>query len=147
MGYPSVENEVEMLKSKHNQVTVDSVRSVVTAEELVDARRIVEEIYVSNEVFDYIVRLADATRNNQYLKLGLSPRGSIALLKMTKATSLLKGRDYVTPDDVIYTFKDVVSHRIILNSKARLNGLNSDLILKNIIESVPVPRLSGKVVV
>lgn len=147
MGYPSVENEIEMLKSKHNQVTVESVRSVVTAEELVEARRIVDEIYVSGEVFEYIVRLADATRNNQYLKLGLSPRGSIALLKMTKATSLLKGRDYVTPDDVTYAFKDVVSHRVILNSKARLNGLNTELILKNIIETVPIPKLSGKVVI
>ena len=147
MGYPSVENEVEMLKSKHNQVTVNTVNSVVTAAELAEARKIVDEIYVSGDVFEYIVALADATRKNQYVKLGLSPRGSIALLKMTKATSLLKGRDYVTPDDVTYTFRDVVAHRIILNSKARLNGLNTELVLRNILETVPVPKLRGKVVI
>ncbi len=147
MGYPNIENEIEMLKAKHNQVTVETVNSVVSARELIEARKIVDEIYVSDEVFDYIVRLADATRHNQYLKLGLSPRGSIALLKMTKATSLLKGRDYVTPDDVVYSFKDVVSHRIILNSKARLNNMNTELVLKSIIDSVQVPKLRGRVVI
>ncbi len=147
MGYPSVQNEIEMLKSKQNQVSIDAVESVVTASELVAARKIVEDIYVSDEVFEYIVRLSDATRKNQYIKLGLSPRGTIALLKMTKATSLLKGRDYVTPDDVAYAFKDVAGHRIILNSKARLNGLNYELVLKSIIEGVVVPKINNQVTI
>lgn len=145
MGYPSVANEIEMLKAKHNQVTVDAVQPVITSSQLIEARRVVEDIFVSDEIFDYIVRLADATRNNQYLKLGLSPRGSIALLKMTKAISLLKGRDYVTADDVTYAFKDIVSHRIILNSKARLAGMTADTVLSGIIESVQVPKISNRV--
>ena len=147
MGYPSIANEVEMLKSKQNQVSIDAVNSVVTADELITARKIVEDIYVSDEIFDYIVRLADATRNNQYIKLGLSPRGTIALLKMTKATSLLKGRDYVTPDDVAYTFNDVVSHRILLNSKARLANYGTDAVLKGVIDTVPVPKIGSQVVI
>jgi len=145
MGYPSVANEIEMLKAKHNQVTVDAVQPVITSSQLIEARKVVEDIFVSDEIFDYIVRLADATRNNQYLKLGLSPRGSIALLKMTKAISLLKGRDYVTADDVTYAFKDIVSHRIILNSKARLAGMTADTVLSGIIESVQVPKISNRV--
>ena len=145
MGYPSVVNEVEMLRSKQNQVSIDTVESVVTAAELAEARRIVDEIYVSEEVLEYIVRLADATRKNQYIKLGLSPRGTIALLKMTKATSLLKGRDYVTPDDVSYTFRDVAAHRIILNSKARLNNLNTDMVLKGVLDSVVIPMINNQV--
>ncbi|MBR6874080.1 MAG: MoxR family ATPase [Ruminococcus sp.] len=145
MGYPSVVNEVEMLRSKQNQVSIDTVESVVTAAELAEARRIVDEIYVSEEVLEYIVRLADATRKNQYIKLGLSPRGTIALLKMTKATSLLKGRDYVTPDDVSYTFRDVAAHRIILNSKARLNNLNTDMVLKGVLDSVVIPKINNQV--
>ena len=111
------------------------------------ARKVVEDIFVSDDIFDYIVRLADATRNNQYLKLGLSPRGSIALLRMTKAISLLKGRDYVTPDDVTYAFKDIVSHRIILNSKARLAGVTADSVLSGIIESVQIPKISNRVMI
>ena len=141
MGYPSLENEVTMLKSQQNQITVESVNPVVSAGELVAAKKVVEDIYVSDEVFEYIARLAEATRKNQYIKLGLSPRGTIALLKMTKATALLKGRDYVIPDDVIYTFGDVTGHRIILNSKAKINGVEYEQLIKDIISSVPVPKI------
>ena len=136
MGYPNLESEVAMLKSKQNLVPVD------TAEDILQARKVVENIYVSDQVFQYIVMLANATRNNEYIKLGLSPRGTIALLRMTKATALLKGRDYVIPDDVIYSFKDVVLHRLVFSSKAKINGLTGEQILKGVISSVQVPRVS-----
>ncbi|WP_124099132.1 MoxR family ATPase [Ruminococcus sp. Marseille-P6503] len=142
MGYPSLENEVMMLKSKQNQVSVDNVEPVVTADEIIEARKIVDSVYVADPVLEYIARLAEASRNHPYIKLGLSPRGTIALLKMTKATALLKGRDYIIPDDVIYAFSDVVSHRIILSSKARINGAEEERILKEIISSVKIPRIS-----
>ncbi len=141
MGYPSMENEIEMLRSKQNRVTVDTVQPVVTAAELIEARRIIEDIFVAPEVFEYIARLADATRKDQYLKLGLSPRGAIALLKMTKATAMLKGRDYVIPDDVIYTFYDVSAHRILLSPKAKVNGMDSTQVLKNVLDTVSIPKI------
>lgn len=142
MGYPNLESEVAMLKSKQNLVPVDNVRPVVSAEDILQARKVVENIYVSDQVLQYIVMLANATRNNEYIKLGLSPRGTIALLRMTKATALLKGRDYVIPDDVIYSFKDVVLHRLVFSSKAKINGLTGEQILKGVISSVQVPRVS-----
>ncbi|WP_337805769.1 MoxR family ATPase, partial [Ruminococcus bicirculans (ex Wegman et al. 2014)] len=142
MGYPNLESEVAMLKSKQNLVPVDNVRPVVSAEDILQARKVVENIYVSDQVFQYIVMLANATRNNEYIKLGLSPRGTIALLRMTKATALLKGRDYVIPDDVIYSFKDVVLHRLVFSSKAKINGFTGEQILKGVISSVQVPRVS-----
>ncbi len=142
MGYPSLENEVAMLKSKQNRITVEMVNPVVTADELVEARKVVEDIYVSEQVFEYIATLAEATRKNQFIKLGLSPRGTIALLKMSKATALLKGRDYVIPDDIAYAFNDVLSHRIILNSKAKINGVDSDKVLQEIINTVAVPKIN-----
>lgn len=141
MGYPSLENEVIMLKSKHNQVTVETVEPVVTAPEIIEAQKTVENIYVAEPIFEYIAKLAEASRKHPQIKLGLSPRGTIALLKMTKATALLKGRDYVLPDDVIYTFSDVVSHRILLNSKARINGIDEEKVLQEIIASVSVPKI------
>jgi MoxR-like ATPase len=141
MGYPAVENEVEMLKSKQNQTSVDKVQAVANGQDIINARKEVENIYVADQIFRYIALIADATRNNQYIKLGLSPRGTIALLKMTKATALLKGRDYVLPDDVLYSLNDVVLHRIILNSKAKINGLDGKQILEEIVSSVEVPRI------
>ena len=141
MGYPNISSEVEMLKTKQNYVSVDSVQPVVSAAELIKAKEIVDAIYINDAVLEYIVRLADATRNNQYLKLGLSPRGTIALLKITKATALLKGRDYVIPDDIHYCFNDVVLHRIILSSKSKVNGLTGEQVLKDILSTVPVPKV------
>ena len=141
MGYPNIASEVEMLKTKQNYVSVDSVQPVVTAAELIKAKEVVDQVYINDAVLEYIVRLADATRNDQYLKLGLSPRGTIALLKMTKATALLKGRDYVIPDDIHYSFIDVVLHRIILGSKSKINGLTGEQVLKDILQTVPVPKV------
>ena len=142
MGYPSVESEVMMLKAKQSLVPMDNVQAVVSAEDIIAARREVENIYVAVQVFDYIARLAAATRNHPMIKLGLSPRGTIALLRMTKATALLKGRDYVIPDDVAYSFNDVVLHRVIFNSKAKINGVTGAQVLKEIINTVDVPRIS-----
>ncbi|MBR1739513.1 MAG: MoxR family ATPase [Ruminococcus sp.] len=141
MGYPSTESEIMMLKYKQSLVPVDNVQPVVTAEDIIAARREVENIYVADQVFQYIAYLASATRNHQYIKLGLSPRGAIALLRMTKATALLKGRDYVIPDDVMYTFNDVVLHRLVLSSKAKINGVTGEQILRDILASVNVPRI------
>ncbi|MBR1863536.1 MAG: MoxR family ATPase [Ruminococcus sp.] len=142
MGYPTVESEVMMLKAKQSLVPVDSVQSVVTAQDIIDARHEVENIYVADQVFEYIARLAAATRDHIYIKMGLSPRGTIALLRMTKATALLKGRDYVIPDDVIYAFNDVVLHRMVFNSKAKINGITGEQVLRDILASVEVPRVN-----
>ena len=142
MGYPSVESEVMMLKAKQSLVPMNNVQAVVTAEDIIAARKEVENIYVADQVFDYIARLAAATRNHPVIKLGLSPRGTIALLRMTKATALLKGRDYVIPDDVAYTFNDVVLHRVVFNSKAKINGITGAQVLKEILNTVDVPRIS-----
>lgn len=140
MGYPNIASEVEMLRTKQNYVSVDTVEPVVTADDLIKAKEIVDAVYINDSVLEYIVSLADATRNNQYLRLGLSPRGTIALLKITKATALLKGRDYVIPDDVHYAFNDVVLHRVILGPKAKVNGLTGEQILKDILNTVPIPK-------
>ncbi|MBR1561802.1 MAG: MoxR family ATPase [Ruminococcus sp.] len=142
MGYPSLENEISVLKAKQNLVPVDNVRPVVSAQDIIAARNEVDNVYVSDQIFRYIAMLSDATRNNEFIKLGLSPRGTIAVLRMTKATALLRGRDYVIPDDVLYCLEDVVLHRIILSSKAKINSITGSQVLKSITSSVQVPRIS-----
>lgn len=144
MGYPKVENEIQMLKSKQGSLPIDNVMAVANEQLIIDARKEVDNVYASDQVLKYIVLLANATRKNEYIKLGLSPRGTIALLKMTKATALLKGRNYILPDDVIYSFKDVVLHRLVLNSKAKINGYSDQQILNDIISSVTIPNLSNQ---
>ncbi len=142
MGYPELENEVEMLRSKQNFTTLESVSAIVSAGDIIKARKIVEQIFVSDSILTYVAMLAKETRNNQYIKLGLSPRGSIALLRMSKAAALLQGRDYVIPDDVIYCFNDVVQHRLVFSSKAKINGTTGKDILNQIISQVPVPNIT-----
>lgn len=141
MGYPSIQNEIQMLKSKHAQVSINAVEPVSSAEQVSHAVKITEDIFVSDAVFEYIASLANATRNHPCVKLGLSPRGAIALLKMTKATALLNGRDFAIPDDTLYAFKDVSMHRILLNSKAKINGITGDDVIKEIVSSVTVPKI------
>lgn len=142
MGYPSFESEINMLKSKNTNVSTDSVEGVATIHDIIAAKITVDNIFVSDEVLYYIAALANATRNNAYIKLGLSPRGSIALLKICKATALLKGRDYVIPDDVLYCFNDVVMHRLVFESRAKLNGVSHHQIIQGIITDVQVPRIN-----
>ena len=142
MGYPSFQNEVDMLRSKQSRVSIDAVEPVASAELLSQAVKITEEVFVSDPIFSYIAALAAETRKHQYIKLGLSPRGAIALLRITRATALLNGRSYVLPDDTLYAFRDVCRHRILLNPKAKLNGANIDSVLNEIVKKIPVPRVN-----
>ena len=142
MGYPSLDSEINMLKSKHHLINIDNVNSIVTEQELIHARREVEKVYASDLMFEYIAKLAEATRNHPFIKLGLSPRGTIALLKMTKATALLKGRGFIIPDDVKYCFNDVSMHRIIFNSNSKINNMTGEDVLKDILHSVTVPHIN-----
>lgn len=142
MGYPSLDSEINILKSKHHLINIDNVNSIVTEQELIHARREVEKVYASDIMFEYIAKLAEATRNHPFIKLGLSPRGTIALLKMTKATALLKGRGFIIPDDVKYCFNDVSMHRIIFNSNSKINNMTGEDVLKDILHSVTVPHIN-----
>lgn len=143
MGYPSLQNEIEMLKSKQSQVSIDSVEPVANAKELSKSIRVTDEIFISDPVIEYIAKLAEATRKNPSIKLGLSPRGTIALMKITKATALLNGRDYVLPDDALYAFSNVCGHRILLTPKAKMNGATLESVLKEVKREVSVPRVKS----
>ena len=141
MGYPSFQNEVEMLRSKQSRVSIDEVEPVASAQELSEAVKITDEIFVSDPIFEYIAALAAETRRHDLIKLGLSPRGTIALLKITKATALLNGRSYVLPDDTLYAFKDVCAHRLLLSPKAKMNGADINSVIAEVTKNVPVPRV------
>jgi MoxR-like ATPase len=120
---------------------VENVNAVASAAQLSQAVKTADRIFVADPIFEYIASLAAATRNNELIKLGLSPRGTIALLKMSKAAALLGGRDFVIPDDVLYVFPEVSAHRILLSSKAKINGITVNAAIKNIVSKVSVPKI------
>ena len=99
----------------------------------------VSNIHVADRIYDYIAELVDLTRSNAYVTQGVSPRGALAVTRAAKANAYLEGRVYVIPDDVCAVFPDVCVHRLILNSKARLQDYTAALILQNVLTSVQKP--------
>lgn len=143
MGYPDVSGEAAILKAKASKKNAPEVNAVMTAEDLVTLRSAAEDIFVSDEIYDYIARLSGATRNDRRLELGVSTRGSLAAAAMAKCAAMFNGRGYVIPDDVSYVYTDVCAHRVI---PARVKGrLPSDsevkIILTDICKGVAVPKI------
>ena len=133
MGYPEHQDAVDILKN-NGAKSLSGIQAVVTLEEWEKLQKMAEESYVSEEMYDYIVRLTENTRNHPMVRLGASPRASLALLRMAKAMAVMKGRDYVTPEDVMDIYQEVLAHRIKPNVQAKAQGLQISDILKQVFE-------------
>jgi MoxR-like ATPase len=144
MGYPDLKSEIHILKQRQNINPLDQVETVACKEDILAMQNIVEDVYVHDSIYEYITFLIEQTRVNPLIALGVSPRGSLAVMNMVKATAFLSGRDYVIPADVQYIFKDVTAHRIILKPKARVNNVTVDNLLEDILRMVKPPRLIAK---
>lgn len=142
MGYPDFEDEVSILKAKFNSAPLESVRPVVNSRIIGELQDHIASIYVDDRVYEYIVQLSKATREHPMIKLGVSPRGTLALMQISKGIAVAMGRDYVIPDDVSYICRDVFEHRIILSSKARLSEVTAGNVIDSIIQNVPSPGIS-----
>ncbi|MCR5664619.1 MAG: MoxR family ATPase [Oscillospiraceae bacterium] len=118
IGYPSHEDEIEMLRRRQNGVTLESVGQVVSREAIAQAKNEVRSVYVKEEMMDYIVSLCAVTRNDPRVVQGASPRASLSLTALSKATAWIQGRDYVLPRDVRYVFHSCVEHRLIWSADA-----------------------------
>ena len=138
MGYPELKDEVEILKGKSTS-SIRQIKPVLPMEYLIMMKHRVEEIHVNDRLYAYIATLSQATREHPYIELGLSPRGSIACVRMAKAWAYLKGREYVLPEDVVDIFLDVAKHRIVLNTKARVAKVSAAGVLQEIIAKVKQP--------
>lgn len=118
LGYPAPADEMDMVRRRQEGNPLDSVEQVVDREGLLALREKAGEVYLSDEVLDYIVRLVGATREHPMILQGASPRATLALAAMAKAAALVRGRDYVNPEDVALVFPDVVPHRLLLSPRA-----------------------------
>lgn len=139
MGYPELADEVEIAKGKSTRFNVKQLFCVLQAEELRELQDLVEQIHIHDNVYKYIVKLMEATRENQYIELGVSPRGTIACTRMAKARAFIQGRNYVIPEDVADIYKDVAKHRIVLNTKARVAHIKEEAVLEQILEEIKQP--------
>lgn len=135
MGYPSHEAAVDILKNSAGE-GLGLVQSVITVERLMELKKEAETLHVEDNIYEYLVQLTEATRQDPRIALGVSPRGGIALLKMARAMALLRGGEYVVPEDVLSVIDDVWRHRIHLNAKARAEGMDVSDIIAEITERI-----------
>ena len=120
------------------------MKAVCTAEKLIEMQKKAKAVFVDDSVYDYISDLCDATRHNENISLGVSPRGALALCRIAKSWACYKGREYAVPQDVRDFFVHVCSHRIALSAKGRLSGLAAESVLDEILGSVKCPENEEK---
>lgn len=137
MGYPDHQSAIEILKGSAEE-TITKMQSIITKELLLDMQNKVKEVFVHDSIYDYIVNLTEATRDPSLFHLGLSPRGSIALLNMAKANAFIHQQNFLSPEDISDVFLDVVSHRVITNPNAKMDTKHA---LYRVLETTPIPRV------
>ena len=146
MGYPDLQSQVDILRDRGHGNPLDLVEPIMTREELVQTIQNVSQSHIADSVYDYIARLTEETRKHPMIQLGISPRGALALCRVAKARAFVQKRDFVTPEDVKASTKDVFAHRLILSSKARLNEYTAEMLVEEILSATKLPTMTEKTV-
>ena len=142
MGYPQPADELRILSSQQYQHPIQNLQQVVSLKELLSAQQQIKDVYVANEVQQYIINLITASRRHSDVYLGSSPRGSLALFRTAQARAAMTGRDFVIPDDVKALAEVTLAHRIIVGPAARIKNITSRTIVQDILQNTPVPGSS-----
>lgn len=142
MGYPDMQSQIEIMKDRHHENPLDRVVPLTDKETLNKLISEAQNTHVADSVYEYASRLVEETRHNQYIQIGISPRGALALCRAAKSHAFLDGRDYVVPEDVAAVFTDVCAHRLVLEAKARLHELSSEEILSVILKETAKPTVT-----
>ena len=143
VNYPSLEEEIEILESKHRQKNKNLeslITSVLTADQIASYQETIKEIIIEDNLMKYIAGIVHNTRNNANLYLGASPRASIAIMDASKALAAINGRDFVTPDDIKKVATPILGHRVILTPEREMEGFTPDKVIKQIMETIEIPR-------
>lgn len=143
MGYPSVDEEVDILERHHTNaslVKLENITPVITKAELLELRRLMDRVFVDRTLLRYIALIVEQTRTSKSVYLGASPRASVAMLQASKAYALLQGRDFVTPEDIKSVAPYVLQHRLILTAEAEMEGDSPVKITQRLIDKVEVPK-------
>jgi MoxR-like ATPase len=142
LGYPSMEEELKMLELLRRGNPIDELRAVVAAKELLAGQRAVREVHVDEKIRRYMIEIVHGTRACEELRLGASPRASIALFRTSQALAAVSGRDFVQPDDVKRMAAPVLTHRVILRPETRLRKITAAAVVEEVVAEVRVPLLS-----
>nr|WP_100374546.1 MoxR family ATPase [Bacillus sp. FJAT-45037] len=145
LGYPSAVDELEILKRVEYGHPVDRVEPVMSVDHVIAIQKKVAEVIVEDSLKSYIIDLVQATRSHIAVELGVSPRGGIALMKAAQAYALIRGRDYVIPDDVKHVARWTMAHRIILSPEARMSDMTVESVIGDVLEDVRIPVHRNKV--
>jgi len=143
IDYPELDDEIEIISREHNMLTANKlsdIHQLVTKEEIFAFQALVRQVRVEPQIIAYIAKVVVNTRQNALLYLGASPRASIALLNASKALAAMKGRDFVTPEDIKDVSYAVLGHRVVVTPEKEMEGITAKLIIRQIIESVEIPR-------
>ncbi|MGN0593176.1 MAG: AAA family ATPase [Ruminococcus sp.] len=142
MGYPDMQHEIEILRSRENGNPLDTIHPVADAKMLLNMQEAVSHVTISTKIYHYIASLVDATRRHPAVLLGISPRGTLALTDASRGMAFMRGRDYVLADDVAAVCTDVFTHRLVMRSQSK--GAHAAVqLIQEILHSVPVPRPDG----
>ena len=141
LGYPAPKDEAAMVKSRQTGTPLAQVRPCMTREHLMDLQDQVDKTYLSDSVIDYLVALCAATRKNEFLLRGASPRATLSAAAMAKSIAQLRGRDYVVPGDIKEVFIPTLAHRVQLSTRAESQGKSAQQVLKAILDATPAPKL------
>lgn len=139
MGYPTLDESKQLFKRFILDNPMESIESVCDVKAILKAKNEYKTVYVHDEIQNYILDVIEATRNNDSILMGVSPRGALALLKCCQAYAALKGRNYVIPEDVKYLSPYVLNHRIILKDSLGIRGVSAISVINNILEEIKVP--------
>jgi MoxR-like ATPase len=138
IGYPSPASERELMRRQRLRHPIEDLGSVTDVEEVRQMQDVVRAVAFHDDLYDYILRLANATRNHRQLLLGLSPRGCLMLSRAAQALAASRRRDYATPDDVKAVAVPVIAHRLIAHPEARMSGVAADRLVEDLLRTVPV---------
>ena len=139
LGYPSKEGEVEMLKTVGDEIPFDSLNTILNGDEILKMQKEIMGVSIDEKVLDYIVSIVETTRDSEMLSIPASPRGSRSLFRASKALAAVRGRDFVTPDDVKELVPFVLPHRVALSTQARLENKTTAAVIQDLLDEVPVP--------
>lgn len=141
--YPSMEEETAILqrfKQDFKTARQEEVIAIISADELQQAQALIEKVYIKDELVQYIAAVVHNTRNNGDLFLGASPRASLAILRTSKAIAAMRGRDFVTPDDIRHVSGPVLNHRVVLSHEREMEGTTIEEVIQSILEEIEIPR-------
>lgn len=143
VGYPNLAQEVQIIKNQHEnklEDKTDAVQKVMTGVQLKNYQHLVRNVQVEPQLLEYVAKIIVNTRENQFLYLGASPRASLALLTASKAFAAIRGRDFVTPEDIKEASYAVLRHRIMVSPEREMEGLTADEIIRQIVDAIEIPR-------